>query len=68
MPDMDSYEIGRRLRADPRTAHIPILLMSGDVHVRQAVSQIGANGYLEKPFDLEALISTVAAHARASAR
>jgi CheY-like chemotaxis protein len=64
MPQMSGDEVGRRLRAEPRTAHIPIILMSADAQVRQAVAQIGAQGYLEKPLDPQALLRTVAAYGR----
>jgi two-component system phosphate regulon response regulator PhoB len=63
MPGMDGYEIGLRLRAHPATAAIPIVIMSAGARVRQAAEQIGADGYLEKPFELTALLRTVAAHA-----
>jgi CheY-like chemotaxis protein len=64
MPVMDGYEVGRRLRADPHTADVPIIVMSASTRAWQAVSQIGADGYLEKPFDLTMLLRTVAAYAR----
>jgi CheY-like chemotaxis protein len=63
MPIIDGYEVGRRLRADPRTAAIPIIVMSSGTHAAQGAQQIGANGYLAKPFDLNELLRTVAAYA-----
>jgi hypothetical protein len=42
--------------------------MSAGRRAAQGAQQIGANGYIEKPFDVDALIDTVAAYARASAR
>jgi CheY-like chemotaxis protein len=63
MPGMDGYEVGRRLRADPTTAAIRIVVMSASSRLRQAAVQIGADGYLEKPFTLETLLATVAAYA-----
>jgi CheY-like chemotaxis protein len=68
LPLVDGYEVGRRLRADPATADIPIVVMSAGRRAAQGARQIGANGYIEKPFDVDALIGTVAAYARASAR
>jgi CheY-like chemotaxis protein len=64
LPLIDGYEVSRRLRADPRTADVPIIILSASTRAWQAVSQIGADGYLEKPFDLTMLLRTVAAYAR----
>ena len=54
LPDMDGIEAARRLRADPRTAGLPIvaltsLAMKGD---REAFLRAGFDGYLEKPISV----------------
>jgi CheY-like chemotaxis protein len=61
MPGLDGYAVARRLHADPRTADVPIILMSASSDLRQAAAQIGARGFLEKPLDPEVLHRTVAA-------
>jgi two-component system response regulator MtrA len=51
IPDMDGLDLCRRIRAEPRVAHLPILFltaMSQVENIRQA-SECGANGYLLKP-------------------
>ena len=58
MPGMDGAELSRRLRADPTTAAIPIILMSA--HPRAARPRIPVDAELPKPFDLEALSTVVA--------
>ena len=58
MPEMDGAELSRRLRADPTTAAIPIILMSA--HPRAARPRIPVDAELPKPFDLEALSTVVA--------
>jgi DNA-binding response OmpR family regulator len=63
LPDVDGTEVGRRLRATPATAHIPIVVVSGAKHVRMAAGDVGATFYLEKPFPLDTLIATVKAYA-----
>ena len=65
MPVMDGYEVGRRLRADPHTAGIPIVVMSAGSKAQAGAARIGAETYLSKPFDLETLLSTVGAYAAA---
>jgi CheY-like chemotaxis protein len=58
MPDMDGAEISRRLRADPTTAGIPIILMSA--HPPAVRPPMPVDAELTKPFDLEAMSAVVA--------
>jgi CheY-like chemotaxis protein len=53
MPRMDGVEACRRLRADPRFAHIPVILLSARSHQHDEddARQAGATGYIVKPFD-----------------
>ncbi len=53
MPRMDGIEATRRLRADPRFAQLPIILLSARSHQNDedAARQAGATGYIVKPFD-----------------
>jgi DNA-binding response OmpR family regulator len=55
MPDMDGTTAIRVLRADSRTASIPILMMSGAEDGPQVAARAGADGFLAKPFDAEEL-------------
>ena len=53
-PDMDGPDVARRLKRDPRTAHIPVVAMTslalggGGAWFLEA----GFDGYLEKPIDI----------------
>ena len=51
MPGMDGFEVCRRVRTDPETAHIPILMLSAktDSRSRQEGISAGATAYLTKP-------------------
>ncbi len=63
MPKMDGLEVARRLKADPGTASIPILLLSAkaqEVDLR-AGSDTGADDYVTKPFDPLDLLDRVEA-------
>lgn len=53
MPDMDGFEVTRYLKADPDTAHIPVLLVTAlaDRRSRLQGLEIGAEDYLTKPVD-----------------
>jgi two-component system cell cycle response regulator DivK len=64
MPDVDGVEALRRLRADERTAAIPVLAvtaqaMQGD---REHFLAEGFDGYLSKPLNIRELIGTVRQH------
>jgi sigma-B regulation protein RsbU (phosphoserine phosphatase) len=54
MPDVDGYEVCRRLRADPATREIPIMFLSSleDVQDKARGFEMGANDYLTKPFEI----------------
>lgn len=57
----DGREIVRGLKADPSTRSIPVLMMSAHPRAAQEAADVGADGFLAKPFDLDTLVTTVAA-------
>jgi len=57
MPGMDGAGFLERLRADPATSSIPVVLMTGTRHAGGAVA--AADAVLEKPFELEELLGVV---------
>jgi DNA-binding response OmpR family regulator len=59
MPVMDGYQVLRRLRADPATSTIPVIMLTARKLERDIVGalQLGANDYLVKPFIPEELMS-----------
>src|SRR5512134_1866411 len=57
LPDIDGYEVARRLRADRRTHEIPIIFLT---EKRERVDrlqgfEVGADDYITKPFDVQEL-------------
>lgn len=52
MPGLNGHEVCRAIRANPETAHIPVVMCSarGGNDVRAAEIEAGANGSLVKPF------------------
>lgn len=60
MPEMDGMEVSRRLRADPTTAAIPIVVMSAQDRLQTLSSQMQVDDRLPKPFNIHDLYATVA--------
>lgn len=61
LPVVDGWEVLRRLRADARTAHVPVLVMTahGQSGLEQDVLDSGANAFLNKPFHPKKLRAAV---------
>ncbi|MBW3607706.1 MAG: CHASE3 domain-containing protein [Actinobacteria bacterium] len=61
LPDVPGDQVLRRLRADPRTAEIPIVVVSADATPRQIkrLQALGADDYLSKPFDVARLLAVL---------
>ncbi|MFC0252157.1 diguanylate cyclase [Massilia consociata] len=64
MPDMDGYEVLRRLRADPQTAHIAVIFISGLDRPEDEANglKMGAADYITKPFNATVVMARVALH------
>jgi chemosensory pili system protein ChpA (sensor histidine kinase/response regulator) len=61
MPRMDGFDLARNLRADPRFASLPIIMISsrtGDKH-RGIAQSIGVNHFLGKPYDEDSLLHLI---------
>ena len=61
MPRVDGWEAATRLREDPETAHIKVILLSARAQEAdiQRGEKIGVDAYLTKPFDPDELIDVV---------
>ena len=62
MPGMDGMTLSRQLKADQRTSHIPIILLTAKAEVDAQISGLstGADYYLSKPFNIRILELTIA--------
>ena len=70
MPDMDGYEVARRLRKNPVTINIPILMFTAKTQLDDKVAgfEVGADDYLTKPTHPSELQSHVKALLARSAK
>ena len=62
MPGMNGYEVCRQLKADPATAAIPVIFLTGESDVAANVNEVGGDGYAAKPIDPEALLPMIEKH------
>ena len=70
LPDVDGYEVCRRLRKDPATSHVPIIILSAlaGEKDKQLGRECGADVHLAKPFDPDNFMKTLTQHAGAGAK
>lgn len=63
MPVLDGLSASRELKADPETAHIPILVVTAKASNsdRDAAEAAGCDGFLSKPYRNSVLVETVKA-------
>ena len=64
MPDMDGYEVCRRLKGDKRYAKIPIIFLTGLTEIENKTKgfQLGAVDYITKPFEIAEVKARVETH------
>ena len=62
MPKVDGIEVLRRLKAEPSTQQIPVVVMTSSNEDRDVVEsyRLGVNSYIVKPVQFEAFLETVA--------
>lgn len=70
MPDLDGAAVRERLRADPRTARVPFVLVTGSVMPAgdEHPPPFDVDGCITKPFDLECLLDVLARVLAATSR
>ena len=68
LPQLDGWEVLKRLRAEPRTAKVPVLMLTarGEETDKVLGLELGADDYLTKPFSPRELVARVKALLRRS--
>ncbi|MHB9154948.1 MAG: response regulator transcription factor [Endomicrobiales bacterium] len=62
MPGLDGYSVNLRLKDDPRTARIPVIVMTGKGHMQELLKirdELSVTEYLEKPFRIALLLEKI---------
>lgn len=64
MPDMDGYEVCKRLKADQRTHDIPVIFISalGELLDKVKAFEVGGVDYITKPFQVEEVLARLETH------
>ncbi len=64
MPGMDGFEVARRLKASPETAHIPVVFMTGLTDTEHVLAAFDAGGvdYVTKPIRPREVLARMSAH------
>ena len=63
LPGIDGIEVCRRLRSDPRTARVPVVMLTAKQETADRIAglEVGADDYVTKPFNLRELVLRVEA-------
>jgi two-component system response regulator len=61
LPKIDGLEVLRRLRADARTALVPVVILTSSKEEQDLISsyKLGANSYIRKPVDFQQFVDAV---------
>ena len=59
LPGVDGLDVCRFLKADPRTAHVPVIMVSASPHIARLAKEACADDFLEKPFRRRELLDLV---------
>jgi two-component system response regulator len=61
LPKVDGLEVLRRLKSDPRTQHIPVVMLTSSAEERDIAKSyhVGANSYIVKPVDYDQFVDVI---------
>lgn len=60
MPNIDGSVVTRKLKKNPATSSIPVVVMSAHTDTEQRAIDAGADGHLEKPFQVKDFLAKIA--------
>ena len=61
LPRLDGHEVLKRIKGDPRTSAIPVVMLTSSTEARDVMRtyQVGATGYIVKPVDFEQFTESI---------
>jgi response regulator RpfG family c-di-GMP phosphodiesterase len=61
MPNMNGFDLFLKVKSDPKFKNVPYVFMSSidDYDAKKTAKELGANGYIEKPFDSEQIKNVI---------
>ena len=59
IPEIGGEKAIAMIKENPATRHIPVLVFSANVGIKEICKNINADGYIEKPFDIHTLKTTI---------
>ncbi|GAI55832.1 unnamed protein product [marine sediment metagenome] len=62
LPKLDGYSVNLKLKENPKTESIPVIVITGRVHLKELLQireEITVAAYLEKPFTLKLLVEKI---------
>ncbi|WP_231425588.1 MULTISPECIES: response regulator [Pedobacter] len=62
LPDLGGIQATRAIKSNPNLKHIPVIYFSANNDISALADEAGADSYLSKPFDIEALEAIVKKH------
>jgi CheY-like chemotaxis protein len=60
--DANGQQLSKELKTNPKTKHIPVIIISAVSNIKEIAEEGLADSYLKKPFDMDALIALVKKH------
>ncbi|MFA6087091.1 PleD family two-component system response regulator [Mucilaginibacter sp.] len=60
--DANGQQLSKELKSDPKTSHIPVIILSAVSNIKEIAEAGMSDGYLKKPFGLEELFDVVKKH------
>jgi len=68
MPGKDGYSACHEIKTDPETRSVPVVMVSAIGHKlnERLSAEVGADGYITKPFSVEKLLEAIAKYATGS--
>lgn len=59
LPGTNGIDLGKQIRSDPQTQHIPIIMISAQAEGEELVETFGPDAFIKKPFSLSHLLEKI---------